>query len=297
MSILQINRKYRLVIGDYQTGEGLELTQHQISFDILKTSDNSATTNSASIEITNLSDNSLKILETDYPVATFEVGYRNFQNLGMIFGGQIANVSTRKSGTDRVTQLILGSGYTDLNHQTLSKLVPPGKTVRDVCEELVEAFPNISRGVYNGSNLNSVLINGYSISGSLKDSLDTLANTYKLEWRIDDDTLYVNNRDRAESENFDAAYVISPSSGLIEIPYYTSGDKRRSLDDTAKKQSVQFSMLINPDLRAGGIIKLEDTDINGWYKVDTIRYSGSWRGGNWLQEISCSAIEKVIKTN
>lgn len=298
MKIQQFNRKYRLVIGDYQTRDGLELTDHQITFDILKSTDNSKQSNSASIEIYNLSENSLKILETDYPAASFEVGYGDYNKMGLLFGGQIANVNgTRKRGTDRVTQIILGSGYTELNHQTLSKLVPPGKTVKDVVEELRAGFPNITRGVYNGTNLNSVLINGYSISGTLKQSLDSLANTYKLEWRLDGDTLYVNDKSRAENENFESAYVISPSSGLIETPYYSSGDMRRTTEDDAKKQSVQFSMLINPAIRPGMIIKLEDTNITGWYKVDTCRYSGSYRGGNWLQEVNCSAIEKVIKNN
>lgn len=297
MSTLQINRKYRLVVGDLNTGDGIEITEHQVSFDILKSSDNSKNSNSASIEISNLSDKSLKTFNIDYPVATFEVGYGNVRNLGLLFAGQVTHVSTRKRGTDRVTQILLGSGYTELNHQTVSKLVPPGKTVRDVFEELRKTIPNVSRGVYNGTNLNSQLINGYNISGPVKQALDSLANSYKVEWRIDGDVLYVNNKDRAESENFESAYVISPSSGLIEIPYYSAGDKRRSTGDDAKKQSVHFTMLINPAIRPGMIIKLENTEINGWFKVETIRFSGSYRGGNWIAEVACSAIEKVIKIN
>lgn len=297
MPILQTNRNSRLIVGDLQSGNGIELTEHQITFDILKSSDNSKNSNSASIEICNLSDETLKTFQIDYPVVSFEVGYGSERNLSLLFAGEVVHVSTRKNGTDRVTQIILGNGYTELNHQTISKLVPPGKTVRDVFEELRKAIPNVSRGVYNGTNLNSQLINGYNISGSVKQSLDSLANSYKVEWRIDGEALYVNDKNRAESENFDAAYIISPNSGLIEIPYYVSGDKRRSTEDSAKKQSVQFSMLINPAIRPGMIIKLENTEINGWYKVDTVRFSGSYRGGNWLAEVSCSAIEKVIKTN
>lgn len=295
MTTLQRNRKYRLTIGDYKTGNGLLIEGLQVSFDISKSSDNTNNSNSASIEVTNLSDESLKILQTDYPVAVFEVGYESLGNMAIIFGGQVTNISTRKQGTDRVTQIVMGTGYTELNHSTLQKLVPAGKTVKDVVEELKKSFPNISRGVYNGTNLNSVLINGYSLSGSLRTELDRLSKTYKLEWRIDGDTLYVNNRDRASTENFDTAYVVSPSSGLIEIPYYVSGNANETLKDPAKKQSVQFSMLINPHINAGEVIKLEDTQITGWYKVDSIRYSGSWRNGDWLQEVSCSAIEKVIK--
>lgn len=293
---LQINRKYKLIIGDFHTLDALEITDLQVTFDISKSSDNSQHSNSASIEIYNLSDKSLKILETDYPAAVFYVGYEKESEVKLLFAGQVVGVTTRKNGTDRVTQLLMGVGYTELNHSSISKLVPAGKTVKDVVEELRKGFPNISRGIYNGSNLSSPLINGYSLSGTLKEELDTLADSYKLEWRVDGDVLYVNDKDRAENENFNSAYVISPSSGLIEIPYYTSGEKRRSKKDKAKKHGVQFSMLINPSVYAGQVVKLEDTDIHGWFKVDSVRYSGSWRGGNWLQEVKCSAIEKIIKS-
>jgi len=292
---MQRDRKYRLTVGDYKSGNGVQFTTHQVSFDISKSSDNSKKSNSASIEIYNLSDATLKALEVDYPAAIFEVSYESTNNLQVLFAGQVTNTSTRKQGTDRVTQLIMGTGYTELNHQTLNKLVPAGSTVKDVAEELVKAFPNISRGVYNGTNFNSKLINGYAISGTLKSQLDRLSQAYKLEWRIDKDTLYINDKSRAATENFATAFVISPSTGLIEIPYYTSGDARRTVDDNVKRQSVQFSMLINPNIIAGDIIKLEDTAITGWYKVDECRYSGSWRDGSWLQEIMGSAIEQVQK--
>lgn len=293
---IQANRKYRLIIGDYQTGDGLEITDLQVSFDVSKSSDNSNHSNSASIEIYNLSDNSLKVLQTDYPAAVFEVGYGSIANgLKVLFAGQVTNVSTRKSGTDRVTQILLGSGYTELNHSTLSKVVPAGRTVKDVCDELLKSFPNVSRGVFNGTNLNNVVSKGYPISGTLKESLDKLSDTYSLEWRLDGDVLYINDKDRAENENFAEAYIISPSSGLIEIPYYVSGDIKKSTNDKTKKQGVQFTMLINPSVYAGMIIKLEDTEITGWFKVDSVRYSGQWRNGSWIQDVRCSAIEKVNK--
>lgn len=296
---MQVNRRYRLLIGDYQNGNGLEITNLQITFDVSKSSDNSNNSNSASIEVYNLSKESLKILDTDYPAAYLYVGYGldPTKPLKLLFGGQVVNITTRKQGTDRITQLLLGTGYTELNHQLMSKVVPPGKTVKQVCEEVIKQFPNIQRGVFNGTNLNNTVSKGYSLSGTVKEVLDKISDTYKLEWRIDDDVLYINDKDRAETENFDTAYVITPETGLIEIPYYTSGDSRRTPKDKAKKNGVQFSMLINPEIIAGKIVKLEDTDITGWFKVDSIRYSGSWRAGNWTQDVYCSALEKVNNNN
>lgn len=293
--MLQFKRFYRLTIGDYKTGQGIKVTDLQISFDISKSADNSVKSNSASIEIYNLSDNSLKILETEYPVAILEVGYGSVDNLKILFAGKVGDITTRKSGADRVTQLVIGSSYTELNHEAISKLVPAGGTVKTVVEELVKAFPNIKRGVYSGTNLNSVLINGYPLSGTLRAELNRLAKNYRLSWQIDDDVLYVTDSSRATSENFNSAFVISPKHGLIEIPYYTSGKKNKMKDDVDKIQGVQFNMLINAEVPVGGIIKLEDTIITGWFRVDNIRYSGSYRGGDWLQEVFCTSLEKVSK--
>lgn len=291
----QFNRFYRLTVGDYKTRDGLAITDLQISFDISKSADNSKKSNTASIEVYNLSDKSLKVLETDYPLAVLEVGYGSPENLKILFYGKIGSVSTRKSGADRVTQLLIGTAYTELNHDTLTKLVPAGGTVKDVVNELIKSFPNIKRGVFNGSNLDSVLINGYPLSGTLKAELNRLAKNYRLNWQIDDDVLYVSDAARATSENFNSAYVISPQSGLIEIPYYTSGKKNKMKKDETKVQGVQFNMLINPEVPIGGIIKLEGTEINGWFRTDTIRYSGAYRGGDWLQEVFCTSLEKVSK--
>ena len=118
-------------------------------------------------------------------------------NNKLLFGGEVVNISTRKSGNERITQFLLGSGYTELNHSALSKVVPAGKTVRDVASEITKGIPNISRSVFNGTNLNNVVTKGYPISGTAKEALDMLCNTYNLEWRIDSDVIYINDKDRA----------------------------------------------------------------------------------------------------
>lgn len=290
---IQLNRGYKLIIGDFKNGNGIAIEDLQITFDINKSSDNSQSTNSATIEIYNLSQASLKFLQTEYPAAVLYVGYMG--ELDMLFAGEVIHRTTRRSGADRVTQLQMGSGYTELNYTTVSQTIPAGRTCRDVVEELRKYMPNVNRGVYNGTNLNSQIVKGYPLSGSVREELDTLCDAHNLEWRVDNNVLYVNDKSRAKNENFNEAFVISPSTGLIDIPYDESGNRRRNKDDPVKKNGVQFQMLINPKVSAGDIIKLEDTEITGWFKVDAVRYSGSYRGGNWIQEVNCSAIERVQK--
>lgn len=296
MDGLQKNRVYSLIVGDTKTNNAFEITnQLQVTFDISKSTDNKKRTNSAAIEIYNLNPEQIKILDTDYPAAALSVGYLDTGSLKRVFGGQVTNVSTRKNGTDIVTQLQLGSGYTDLNHEVLSEIVAPGQTVKEVAETIRKALPGVSRGVYNGTNLNNEILYGYPLMGSPKEMLDQLADKYALDWQVDDDVLYVKNNDRANNENFNQAYVISAYTGLSENAYRVSGDRKRSKKDKAKKPGVQMKILLNPDIVAGDIIRLEDTYITGWFRVDSLRHTGGWRSRAWYTEIKASYLEKVDK--
>lgn len=291
---LQINRKYELIIGNYQSGDGLLIQDLQVTFDISKSSNNKDKTNSAAIEIYNLSDESLKILDTDYPAAVFSAGYRDI-GLKRLFSGEVTLVSTRKNGTDRITQIVMGSGYQALNHQLLSQLTAPGRNVRDVLEEIRKAIPGVSRGVYNGTNLNNNLLYGYPLMGTPKEMLNELSEKYSLDYQVEDDVLYVHDKGRANTENFGQAYVFSGTTGLIESPYRVNLQTKRSKKDKVKKQGVQFKSLLNPDIQAGDIVKLEDTELDGFYKVDDLRHNGSYRDTPWYTEYKCSALDKVVR--
>lgn len=293
---IQANRQYELKIGDTVSGEGLLINSSlQVTFDINKTSDNKNKTNSATIDIYNLSDESLKVLDTDYPYASFSAGYRDI-GMKLLFSGQVTNVATKKSGTDRVTQITMGSAYTDLNHTLINQLTSPGRTVQDVAEDVRKVLTNVNRGVYNGNGVTTPIIYGYPLSGTPKEMLDELSEKYALEWQIEDDVLYMHDNDRGNRENFEEAYVISKYTGLIENAYRTTGDRRRSKADRAKKQGVQMKILLNPDIQAGDIVKLEDTFISGWFKVGEVRHTGDFRGSSWYSELRCTAIEKVVKS-
>lgn len=291
----QINRQYLLTVGDTSIGEGLEINNLQITFDISKSSSNKDKTNSAAIEIYNLSDDSLKLIDVDYPAARFSVGYRDI-GLKEVFAGQVTNVTTRKSGTDRITQITMGAAYTEINHELMNKLVSPGRTVQDVAEDIRKAIPGVSRGVYNGTNLSNPIIYGYPLMGTPKEMLNELSEKYQLDWQIDGDVLYLHNNDRASSEKFEEAYVVSKYTGLVDNAYRTSGDVRRSEKDKTKKQAVQWKMMLNPDIVAGSIVKLEDTLIQGWFKVSDIRHEGGWRDNPWYTHVRATAIEKVNRS-
>lgn len=294
---VQMNRGYVLTVGDWKTGDGWRIDNLQVRFDISKTSDEKNSKNSATIEIYNLSPEHIKSLETPYLVADFSAGYygriQDTSQIRRLFTGQVTGVTTRKNGPDVVTQLQMGEGYVELNFEVLSKLVSPGKTVRDVFEEIRTSIPNLSRGVYAGVNINSPIVSGYPLMGEPRRLMDKLAETYRVEYRVDDGVLYVNDSDGAINNADSTAYVISQESGLIDIPYVVAPSNKKSKEDSETKSKTQWKMLLNPDVNPGEIVKLEYLEFTGWYKVESVRHSGDFRGGEWYTEVQCTQNVKV----
>lgn len=289
--ILQKNRAYSLIFGDIQSGNGFEVNQLNVSFDINKNSDNKKNTNNAVLEVFNLSKEKQRILEQPYMACVFSAGYHDTA-IKRLFAGQITYATTRRGGSDVITQIQLGSSYVELNHNTLNKLVSPGKTYKDVITELSKEIPGISRTVFNGLNINSQVIDGYPLSGTARDSLDEISKAIDIEWQVDDGVLYIADAGGTFTDDLNTAFVISPETGLIDRPYSVQGDMRRTDKDKAKKGGVQVRLLLNPEIISGSIVKLEYPDFEGYYKVAALRTFGEYRGNDWYTELR---LENKIK--
>jgi len=293
-----LNRGYSLTVGDWKTADGWKIDHLQVRFDVSKSTNEKDSKNSAVVEVYNLSPEHIKTLETPYLIADFSVGYYGKEgaltDIKRLFVGEVVKVTTRKSGPDVVTQLELGEGYLELNHAVLSKLVSPGKTVKDVFEEIRQSVPNISRGVYAGTNVNNRILSGYPLMGEPRRLLDKLAEAYSVDYRIDDNVLYVNDSTGAINNPDAQAFVVSQDSGLIDIPYVVQSGSRRSKEDEEAKNATQWKMLLNPDIKPGEIVRLEYMDFTGWYKVESVRHTGDFRGSDWYTEVRCT---QNIKTS
>lgn len=292
---LQTDRRYELIVGDYQTGDGVKIDGLQLRFDVAKSSDNKRTSNSATVEVTNLSRDTLGILETEFLECTLALGYRD-TGIQTILTGNVVETRTVQQGNDRVTQMILGEGYTALNHQRLKSLVAPGKTVEDVVEEIRTQMPGVVRGAYVGTNLTNRVLYGYPLNGSPRDMLTRLTRENRLEWRVDNGALYISEENGLISRSTSEAVLISSSTGLIGIPYYASGGKEKLQTDSRRRTGIQFKALLNPSVMPGRLIRLESEvvpQLNGFYRVNDIRYYGDYRGNDWYIDVVCSQVSDV----
>ncbi len=286
-SPVQINRDYELVIGDTGTEDALVITPPMaLTFNVTKSSTNVHKHDSAEIEIKNLPDETLKVLAGDYPVAVLKVGYKD-QQLITIISGEIISASTRQQGPDKITQILLGSGYVALNHDTIEKVVPEGKTVKEVIETLQKEMKGVSKGVFSGFNINNTVLYGYSMSGTARQVLDNLCASYNLAYNINNNVLNVFDKNGSVDENYTLAPLINESSGLIDIPYETKVDVGKAKKSLDNKGGVHFQCLINPTLVAGSIVRIESKAINGWYIISDLRHYGGNRENDWYTDCKC----------
>lgn len=282
----QRNRGYKLIVGDYKTEQGVLIEDLHVTFEISKSSDNRRGGNSASIEIYNLSDATLAKFETEFLACEFHVGYEG-TGINLLVAGEVVQVSTRKSGNDRVTQLLIGEGYVALNHQTLNSTIAPGKKVFDVIEEIRRKMPGISRGVFTGMNGEQLCTYGYPLTGVPKKALEEICETYRMEYSIDRNVLSVTDEGGLKDKLKSTAFVLNQYTGLIEIPFYAT-ERVKQKGDKTKRVGVQFKALLNTEIVPGSIVKLESKTISGYYKVTTARYYGGYRDNDWYVECFCS---------
>lgn len=284
--MFQRNRQYKLVIGDSRTGEGVAIETLHITFDVSKTADNKKTGNSAAIEVYNLSDETLKKFTKDFIVCELFCGYREI-GMQRIAYGEVTTFTTRQSGADRVTQLILGEGYVALTQQVLSTTVPSGKTVADVIEAIRLQMPGVVRGIYAGTNINNPVVFGYPLSGSPRAMLQEVSKTYALQYTLNDSTLSVTDEGGLTENSREAAFVLNKDTGLIELPFVTAPDGTKPKGDEARRQGVQFKALLNPSLIPNRIVKIESKTVNGFFKVTSTRHYGGYRDSDWYVEGYC----------
>lgn len=304
-TIYQRNRQYSLVVGT--ASNAFEINNLEITFKVTKTSSNKDKKNKAYVEIFNLSKEHQALLEEPYVAVVLSVGYEG-TGLKRLFAGQAFSVGTRKQGTDTITQIDIEAYFAELNFKTVSKLVPAGRTVKQVIQELLKELPEVSKSRFNGNNINKTVVDGYPMSGNPKRILDDISRAYQIDWQIDDGVLFISDQGDAYTNDTATAFVIHEKSGLIERPYYEtdnirdpSGRKIDFLDDAGKtrkkinkvkKKSIKMKVLLNPAIYAGSILKIEYSDFTGFYKIDEVIHRGDFIGDEWYSEVKCS--ERVL---
>lgn len=279
--IFQRDRNYVLRVGNPDKNQ-LEITGLHITFQVRKSSDNKKKGNQASVSIYNLAEEKRKALEVTHVPVRLEVGYLN-TGLHELFSGESTDVVTTRQGEDLVTTITLDSTYTGLNHKLVSKLVAPGSTVEEVVKNLVANMPEVTQTKFSGASLKKKVRDGYPMSGTPRQILTEVCDAFSLEWQIDSGILYVTDIVESFMTN-GQAFILNEMSGLLERPEVVEVEKQRAKGDKKKKgrKGLEIKLLLNPVLKAGGMIKLEFGDLSGFYKIIDLQHQGEVYGNTWI---------------
>ena len=58
-----------------------------------------------------------------------------------------------------------------------------------------------------------------------------------------------------------------------------------------KKAGWKLQSLLNPTLNPGDLVKIETRDVTGWFKIESLRHTGQYRGSDWYTEMEVYEIK------
>lgn len=266
-----------VINGTNDTGRDLKIV-----FDIDKSI--SSTQNTGTIEIWNLSESNRNAMGKELDDITLEAGYLPPQgggNVGVIFSGQIRDVTHYKKGPDIITTLFLGDGDKAIRSAVTSKSYKAGTPVKEVVDDLSKELEKegVSRGEQKlPENLGSFK-RPYATVGSVKRELDLLSRGFNFYWSVQNGVCEI-----IPGDGFVGGIVlITPETGMVGTPTITDN-------------GVKVTALLNPEVRPGRRVRIESKTLemnaaNGEYRVSQCRFSGDNREGDMIVFIHGEAVK------
>jgi hypothetical protein len=254
-----------------------------ISFDVTKGISSSA--NTADIELYNLTESHRNAMGKEFDEVTLEAGYMppgGGNNVGIIFKGNIRDVSHKRSGADIVTSISCGDGDKALRKGVINKSYQKNTPIKTVVEDLYSelAKEGVTRGEWKfPDDMEPNFKRPYATCGSCAREMNTLGKGKGFYWSIQNGAMEIIPGDGFVG----MVAVISPKTGMIDTPTITDN-------------GIKVATLLNPEIRPGRRVKVESSviDLNatdGIYRVSEVSFSGDNRGGDFRVDVTGESVQ------
>ena len=296
-------RKIGLIVGT--GGSVLDLSQLEIEF-VVRAGDFNAP-NTAYIRIFNPQPSTIKSIQTEYVQVSLQAGYET-GNYGIIFSGDIMQVKTGK--LDSVTRYIdIMASDGDLFHSygfintVIAPNQPNGASVKAITQAATASGLTVDPSVNSAlAPTGGVLPRGKVLYGLGSSQINDAAARAGATWWIENGVLKA-----APLTGYlpGQAVVINSTTGQIGVP-------------EATEQGVNVRTLLNPLIKIGNTIKLNNNEItaaqannfsagfpnykstaffanldpSGLYTVMVVEHSGATRKNPWYSDLVCLAIDQ-----
>ena len=264
-----------------ERGEGKQIEDLRIRFRCEKT--NESNPNGSKIEIFNLAPTTRSMVEGKNTRVKLQIGYLGVPqksstglnvtgtkgNVEGVFVGNVTKAVHKVEGGEKpdiITTLEVADGGNRFRNARLDKGYPPNTNLQQVYDDLIQEL-GLGKGAIKGIP-DKQYSNGLTLSGLVRDHLDTLSKANKLEWSIQDETLQIIPQQEGATTSF---VDLNPDTGLIGSPSKTD-------------KGVEFNSLIQPKLRPGALVKLTSRFVTGTFKVRKVVHEGDSHQGDFLSK-------------
>ena len=300
-------RRLSLIVS--KNANGLDLSQLRVRFKV--TAMDAETPNAANIRVYNVKRETAKLIQAEFTDVTLQAGYENGA-FGIIFQGSINQFRTgREANIDSYLDILASDRDVPYNFGTVNATLAAGATQRDV---LTKIGDQVGLGTaylppdLTGSNPKA-LARGKVLWGMARTYYRTAARTADATWSIQNGKVQV-----IPLTGYLPNEVVELSSltGMVGVPEQTAG-------------GIHVRCLINPKLAVGGLVRINNRDINrlieasssiygvpynqwagiqyasslsndGLYRIYVIEYEGDSRGTPWYADLTCLAVDSSTGT-
>ncbi len=288
-----------------KTGNAMELGEMHFTFSTSQNDEEQPS--NCSIRIYTLSDETVKRIRGEFDYVVLQAGYVN-GNFGIIFQGNIKQYRIGKeNATDKYLDILAADGDEAYNFGVVNASVAAGTSRLEQAKMAIKAM-----GLEEGYNPRTEFtglenLRGKVLFGMGRNVLRNIADSNNATWSIQDGLVQIIPLD---SYLPNEAVLVNSATGMIGYPELTD-------------QGVKVRMLINPRLRVGGAIKIDNRTLNklvqqnsndpsiynkyagvqanaaesadGLYRCYVIEYKGDTRGNDWYADIIGLAVNSVSK--
>lgn len=284
------DRKYELRVFNLTNTTSLVINSLAINFKISKTGRNALMgSDKAQIELINASTETINLLRQPDTFIELKLGYSS--GIKRVFIGKIEadGINVDDDGIDRIIKIKASPAGNTFRETFISLTIPSKTTLPDAIAKFKQAASQIStelassiKSIEYQEILDSIILeDGISHTGSFKKALDKLTKMYDIDYFVDGETLYLKQINEALKNKDTQGLVLTPFTGLLDRPFLQAKDTASLSTTKSNTQRVQFKTLINADLLCGLPVKIESSEINGWFSIEDISFVGQLRGDDW----------------
>lgn len=281
-------RIYRIQVHDLvfdSTAQPQDRRALSIDFDTER--DLKPSPNDSIVTLWNLAEDTRKRLhaignDKDGVYCSIEAGYES-TGMSLIFRGDLREVRSYRDEEDWITEVSSGDGEKRLRAARTARTYPRGTTLEDLARKLIKDLGvgegnaiKVLRGLrLSGSGSIGLELGGVT-AGKAAREIDRVLGAAGLDWSVQSDQVQITKG--GEPVAGAPSVLLRHDTGLVGSPEM-SGD------------IVTVTAKLIPGLEPGYPVELDARHVQGVFRIERARYTGTWFSDAWHVRMECKEVK------